>query len=127
MCCHCIVQQRIQLRQCKCTFRFARRTDGRFKTRFFRDDQFLFGQAEHIPDSPYHTGVAGHAATEYYRLADGKPTHDGSFVVADHRIAQTQKNIRRSSSFLLTVDDVGLGKDGTPTGKAGDTLCLLDQ
>ena len=42
-------------------------------------------------------------------------------------MAQTQKNIRRSSSFLLTVDDVSLGKDGTPTGKAGDTLCLLDQ
>ena len=91
------------------------------------DDEFFFGQAEHFPNSPDDAGVAGHAATEHYWLADGKPTHDGRFVVADHRIAQTQKNIRRSSSFLLTVDDVGLSKDGTPTGKAGDTLCLLDQ
>ena len=127
VCCHCIVQQRIQLCQCKCTFCLACCTDGRFKTRFFRDDQFLFGQVEHIPDSPYHTGVAGHAAAEYHRFADRQPPYNGRLVVADHCIAQTQKNIRRSSSFLLTVDDVGLGKDGTPTGKAGNTLCLLDQ
>ena len=71
--------------------------------------------------------IAGNTTAEYHRFTDRQPPHDGSFVVADHRIAQTQKNIRRSSSFLLTVDDVGLGKDGTPTGKAEDTLCLLDQ
>ena len=29
--------------------------------------------------------------------------------------------------YKRQVDDVGLGKDRTPTGKAGDTLCLLDQ
>ena len=102
-------------------------TEGRFITGKLRNDELFFGQAEHFPNSPDDAGVAGHAATEHYWLADGKPTHDGSFVVADHRIAQTQKNIRRNSSFLLTVDDVGLSKDGTPTGKAGDTLCLLDQ
>ena len=126
-CCHCIVQQRIQLCQCKCTFCLACCTDGRFKTRFFRDDQFLFGQVEHIPDSPYHTGVAGHAAAEYHRFADRKPTHDGSFVVADHRIAQSQQNVRCGNAFLLAVNDIRFGKHGAASGKPRDALRLLNQ
>ena len=127
VCCHCIVQQRIQLRQCKCTFRFARRTDGRFKTRFFRDDQFLFGQAEHIPDSPYHTGVAGHAAAEYHRFADRQPPYNGRLVIADHCIAQSQQNVRCGNAFLLAVNDIRFGKHGAASGKPRDALRLLNQ
>ena len=127
VCCQHTIQKIIQLTYRKRTGGLVGSTEGRFITGKLRNDELFFGQAEHFPNSPDDAGVAGHAATEHYWLADGKPTHDGSFVVADHRIAQTQKNIRRNSSFLLTVDDVGLSKDGTPTGKAGDTLCLLDQ
>ena len=127
MCCHCIVQQRIQLRQCKCTFRFARRTDGRFKTRFFRDDQFLFGQVEHIPDSPYHAGVAGHAAAEYHWFADRQPPHNGRLVVMDHCIAQSQQDIRRGNTFLLAVNDIRFGKHCAASGKPRDALRLLNQ
>ena len=127
MCCHCIVQQRIQLRQCKCTFRLACCTDGRFKTRFFRDDQFRFGQAEHIPDSPYHAGVAGHAAAEYHWFADRQPPHNGRLVVTDHRIAQSQQDIRRGNAFLLAVNDIRFGKHCAASGKPRDALRLLNQ
>ena len=127
VCCHCIVQQRIQLCQCKCTFCLACCTDGRFKTRFFRDDQFLFGQAEHIPDGPDHAGVAGHAAAEHHRFADRQPPHDGRLVVTDHRIAQSQQDIRRGNAFLLAVNDIRFGKHCAASGKPRDALRLLNQ
>ena len=127
VCCHCIVQQRIQLCQCKCTFCLACCTDGRFKTRFFRDDQFRFGQAEHIPDSPYHAGVAGHAAAEYHWFADRQPPHNGRLVVTDHRIAQSQQDIRRGNAFLLAVNDIRFGKHCAASGKPRDALRLLNQ
>ena len=126
-CCHCIVQQRIQLCQCKCTFCLACCTDGRFKTRFFRDDQFLFGQVEHIPDSPYHAGVAGHAAAEYHWFADRQPPHNGRLVVADHCIAQSQQNVRCGNAFLLAVNDIRFGKHCAASGKPRDALRLLNQ
>ena len=127
VCCHCIVQQRIQLCQCKCTFCLACCTDGRFKTRFFRDDQFRFGQAEHIPDCSNHACIAGNTAAEYYRFTDRKPPHDGRLIVPNHGITQPQQDIRRGNAFLLAVDDICFGKDRTPTGKARNTLCLLYQ
>ena len=126
-CCHCIVQQRIQLCQCKCTFCLACCTDGRFKTRFFRDDQFLFGQVEHIPDSPYHAGVAGHAAAEYHWFADRQPPHNGRLVVMDHCIAQSQQDIRRGNTFLLAVNDIRFGKHCAASGKPWNALRLLNQ
>ena len=127
MCCHCIVQQRIQLCQCKCTFCLACCTDGRFKTRFFRDDQFRFGQAEHIPDSPYHAGVAGHTAAEHHRFANRQPPHNGRLVVTDHCIAQSQQDIRRGNTFLLAVNDIRFGKHCAASGKPRDALRLLNQ
>ena len=53
------------------------------------DDEFFFGQAEHFPNSPDDAGVTGHAATEHYWLADGKPPHDGRLIVPDHGITQS--------------------------------------
>ena len=127
VCCHCIAQQRIQLCQCKCTFCLACCTDGRFKTRFFRDDQFLFGQAEHIPDSPDHAGVASHTAAEHHRFADRQLPYNGCFVVADHRIAQSQQNVRRGNAFLLSVNDIRLSEHRAAPRKTRNALRLFDQ
>lgn len=106
---------------------FACSTKSRFISGKLRNNEFFLTQTEYIPDGSDHACIAGNTTAEYHRFTDRQPPHDGSFVVADHGIAQTQKNIRRGNAFLLAVDDICFGKDRTPTGKAGDTLCLLDQ
>ena len=89
-----------------------------------RNNQIFLLQAEYCFDSLDHAGVLGHAAAQGYRPLHREAPDDDRLVVTHHGVTEAQQDVGRGNALLLTVDDVGLGKDCAPARQAGDGLGL---
>ena len=63
-----------------------------------------------------------HTTSQRQRFLHRQTAHDHRLVIAHHGIAKAEKNVLHRHTFLLTVDDVRLGENGTAPGKARNRL-----
>lgn len=82
---------------------------------------------KHIRNGPDHPRVLCYSAAEKDRRLNRESTDDYCFIIANHGIAEPQKNVRSGNTFLLAVDDIGFGKHRAAAGEAGDARSLLCQ